>query len=228
MLNWIAIWVGVWPFGLGGPLQSNTDPSVPVSTTSWRAPSCRCSGAIRSSRACTSACSSRWRRGGVLGDPQPHGLGLRVRAVGFNPTRRAGGISVGGNYVLVMLICGRSPAWPERSTCWLADPGRDERRRSLRDRFPWIRRGAARRNMAVGTTSGAAVRCCWLLDPRSATSISLSFERSWPALARRLIIQGLIVLFVDVGYPRRLPWRLRRKLRGKSAAPDDPAVQVAA
>ena len=33
MLNWIAIWVGVWVFGLGGPLQ-NDDPArvdVPVS-----------------------------------------------------------------------------------------------------------------------------------------------------------------------------------------------------
>ncbi len=31
MLNWIALWVGVWLFGLGGPLQSKVDNDVPVS-----------------------------------------------------------------------------------------------------------------------------------------------------------------------------------------------------
>lgn len=31
MLSWIAIWVGVWLFGLGGPLQSEQQRSIPVS-----------------------------------------------------------------------------------------------------------------------------------------------------------------------------------------------------
>ena len=31
MLNWIAIWVGSFLFGLGGPLQSDTQTSVPIS-----------------------------------------------------------------------------------------------------------------------------------------------------------------------------------------------------
>ena len=31
MLNWIAIYGGLFLFGLGGPLQSDTDTSVPVS-----------------------------------------------------------------------------------------------------------------------------------------------------------------------------------------------------
>ena len=31
MLNWIAVWVGVFLFGLGGPLQNDTQPAVPVS-----------------------------------------------------------------------------------------------------------------------------------------------------------------------------------------------------
>src|SRR3954452_14954613 len=31
MLNWIAIWVGVFLFGLGGPLQNDTQEFVPVS-----------------------------------------------------------------------------------------------------------------------------------------------------------------------------------------------------
>ena len=63
MLNYTAIYVGVYLFGLGGPLQS-ADPaaaSIPVSDRRrWRARGCRCSGATRSCRACTSASSSRW------------------------------------------------------------------------------------------------------------------------------------------------------------------------
>ena len=31
MLNWIAIWVGAFLFGLGGPLQNDTQPFVPIS-----------------------------------------------------------------------------------------------------------------------------------------------------------------------------------------------------
>src|SRR4029079_8525360 len=31
MLNWIVLWVGVYLFGLGGPLQNDTQTSVPVS-----------------------------------------------------------------------------------------------------------------------------------------------------------------------------------------------------
>jgi simple sugar transport system permease protein len=31
MLNWIAIWIGQFLFGLGGPLQNDTQPFVPVS-----------------------------------------------------------------------------------------------------------------------------------------------------------------------------------------------------
>ncbi len=31
MLNWIAVWVGVWLFSLGGPLQNKAQKSIPVS-----------------------------------------------------------------------------------------------------------------------------------------------------------------------------------------------------
>ena len=56
MLNWTAVYVGVYLFGLGGPLQ-NDDPQQrpsPSPTTSSRARGCRSSGATRSCRACTS------------------------------------------------------------------------------------------------------------------------------------------------------------------------------
>ena len=65
-------------------------------------------GRSASSRACTSACSSRSRRllvfWVILNRTR---TGFEVRAVGFNPeAARSAGISVGRNYVLVMAICG--------------------------------------------------------------------------------------------------------------------------
>ena len=45
MLNYTAICIGVYLFGLGGPLQNDTDARCRCRTTSWRARSCRCSGA---------------------------------------------------------------------------------------------------------------------------------------------------------------------------------------
>ena len=108
MLNYIAIWTGVFLFGLGGPLQSDTDTSVPI--------------------------SNDIAEGAKLpvfwGDPLLQGLhvglfialaallvfwvllnrtrtGYEVKAVGFNPeAARTAGISVGKNYVLVMAVCG--------------------------------------------------------------------------------------------------------------------------
>jgi simple sugar transport system permease protein len=31
MLNWIALWIGVWLVNVGGPLQNDAQKSVPVS-----------------------------------------------------------------------------------------------------------------------------------------------------------------------------------------------------
>ena len=59
MLNWIAVWIGVFLFGLGGPLQSDTDKSVPVSNDIVEGAKLPVFWGDPSSRACTSACSSR-------------------------------------------------------------------------------------------------------------------------------------------------------------------------
>jgi ABC-type uncharacterized transport system permease subunit len=110
MLNWVAVWVGVYLFGLNGPLQ-NSDPqqqSVPVSND-----------VVSSAKLPV-----------FWGDPELQGLhvglfialaavlvfwvlvnrskvGYEVRAVGFNPeAARYGGISVARNYILVMAVCG--------------------------------------------------------------------------------------------------------------------------
>jgi simple sugar transport system permease protein len=108
MLNWIAIWLGVYLFQLGGPLQDPTQASVPVSRTV----------------AASAKLPVFW------GPPQLQGLdigifialalvvvfwilvhrtrlGYEVRAVGFNPDAASyAGMSVGRSYVRVMLICG--------------------------------------------------------------------------------------------------------------------------
>jgi general nucleoside transport system permease protein len=108
MLNWIAVWVGVWLFGLGGPLQNPDTPSVPVSKD-----------VLASAKLPV-----------FWGNPNLQGLhigifiavaflfvfwallnrsttGYEVRAVGFNPDAAASsGISVARNYVKVMAICG--------------------------------------------------------------------------------------------------------------------------
>jgi general nucleoside transport system permease protein len=110
MLNWIAVWVGLYLFALDGPLQ-NSDPaeqSVPVSNE-----------VVASAKLPV-----------FWGDPELQGLhigifialaavvvfwvilnrsttGYEVRAVGLNPeAARYGGISVGRNYILVMAVCG--------------------------------------------------------------------------------------------------------------------------
>jgi simple sugar transport system permease protein len=108
MLNYVAIWVGAWAFGVGGPLQNATDPSVPLSD----------------------AVLAPARLPVIWGDPVLQGLhlgivlallalglfwlvldrsrrGFEVRAVGFNPeAARYAGMSVASTYVRVMLLSG--------------------------------------------------------------------------------------------------------------------------
>ena len=108
MLNWIAIWLGVYLFQLGGPLQDPHQASVPVSKT-----------VVASAKLPV-----------FWGDPALQGLdigifialalvvvfwviiyrtrlGYEVRAVGFNPDAASyAGIGVGRSYVKVMLMCG--------------------------------------------------------------------------------------------------------------------------
>ena len=91
MLNWIAIWIGVWLFGLGGPLQSDVDKSVPVSADIVGGR--EAAGVLGRSRAAGPARRAvhRARRAGrVLGAAQPHGDRLRGARGRLQPGRRAG------------------------------------------------------------------------------------------------------------------------------------------
>jgi ABC-type uncharacterized transport system permease subunit len=108
MLNWIAIWLGVYLFQLGGPLQDPTQSSVPVSKTvvaSAKLPvfwgSAQLQGLdigifIALAAVVVFAIIINRTR-----------LGYEIRAVGFNPDAASyAGMNVRRNYVRVMLICG--------------------------------------------------------------------------------------------------------------------------
>jgi ABC-type uncharacterized transport system permease subunit len=108
MLNWIALWISVYLFGLGGPLQNSTQPDVPVSND----------------------IVPKAHLPVFWGDPELQGLhiglfialvagvvfwivlqrsrwGFEARAVGYNPeAARYAGIKVGRTYVRVMVLCG--------------------------------------------------------------------------------------------------------------------------
>jgi len=221
MLNWIAVWTGAFLFGLGGPLQSDTNTSVPVSNDIVEG----------------AKLPVFW------GDPLLQGLhvglfialaallvfwvllnrtrtGFEVRAVGFNPeAARAAGISVGRNYVLVMAVCGLFAGlagsldvlgWQFRvatNDIAISELG-----------FLGIAVALLGRNTATGVlfsalffgalVTGTSVRN---LDPAV-------FE---PALAVNLtgIIQGLVVLLVSADILVVYVWRLRSKLRRGAAPP---------
>jgi general nucleoside transport system permease protein len=108
MLNWIAIYVGGFLFGLGGPLQNDTQTSVPVSNdvvegaklpVFWGDPLLQ--GLHIGFFIAVGALVVYWV---VLNRTT---LGYGVRAVGFNPeAARYGGIGVARNYFVAMAISG--------------------------------------------------------------------------------------------------------------------------
>jgi general nucleoside transport system permease protein len=226
MLNWIALWTGVFLFGLGGPLQSDTDTSVPISNdiaegaklpVFWGEPLLQ--GLHIGIFIALAALLVFWV---ILNRTR---TGYEVRAVGFNPeAARAAGISVGKNYVLVMAICGLFAGlagsldvlgWQFRvatNTIQISSIG-----------FLGIAVALLGRNTAVGVffsalffgalVTGTSVRN---LDPEV-------FE---PALASNLteIIQGLVILMVSADILVVYLWRLRGKLRRGSAPPAEAPV----
>jgi general nucleoside transport system permease protein len=231
MLNWVAIWVGFWLFGLGGPLQNDTQKSVPVSND-----------VVAGAKLPV-----------IWGDPELQGLhigifialaalivfwvmlnrttrGFEVRAVGFNPeAARASGISVAKNYVIVMAVCGAFAGlagtldvlgWEFRvatNDIQISQIG-----------FLGIAVALLGRNTAVGVlfssllfgalVTGTSVRN---LDPNVFP----------PELANNLtlIIQGLVVLFVSADVLVTWLWRLRGKApwrRRESTAGEPVAVEA--
>jgi general nucleoside transport system permease protein len=108
MLNYTAIYVGQYLFGLGGPLQNDAQRSVPVSNdvligarlpVFWGDPELQ--GLHVGLFIALAALVVFWV---VLNRST---IGYEVRAVGLNPeAARYGGMSVAKNYFLVMAVCG--------------------------------------------------------------------------------------------------------------------------
>ena len=201
MLNWTAVYLGSYLFGLGGPLQ-NSDPtqqSIPVSND-----------VVQGARLPV-----------FWGDPELQGLhigifialfatilfwillnrsvtGYEVRAVGFNPdAAEYGGISAGRNYVKVMFVCGvlAGLAGALDVLGWQFRLATNDIQISQVGFFG-IAVALLGRNTAGGTVI-AALLFGALLNGTSVRNLDPTIFA--PELATNLtyIIQGLIVLFVS-------------------------------
>jgi ABC-type uncharacterized transport system permease subunit len=226
MLNWTAVYVGLYLFGLGGPLHSD-DPdsaSIPVSNDVLE----------------SAQLPVFW------GDPELQGLhigifialvvavlfwillnrsvtGFEVRAVGFNPdAAEYAGISAGRNYLKVMLICGLLAGlggaldvlgWQFRlatNDIQVSQVG-----------YLGIAVALLGRNTALGTVV-AALLFGALLNGTSVRNLDPSIFDPQLAVNLTWIIQGLIVLFVSAPVlvttlsPAR--WRRRRARRAEATS----------
>ncbi len=222
MLNWIAVWTGIWLVNLGGPLQNNEQRSVPVSPD-----------VVEGAKLPV-----------FWGDPELQGLhvglfvalaallvfwvllnrsvtGYEVRAVGFNPeAARTAGISVGRNYVLVMAICGLFAGLAASLDVlgWQFRVARNDIEISNIG-FLGIAVALLGRNTAVGTLFSALLFGALITGTSVRNLDPLVFP---PELATALtfIIQGLIVLLVSADLLVVYLWRLRGRFRRGGGRPE--------
>ena len=222
MLNWIVVWVGVFFFGLGGPLQNDTQPFVPVSNDVLE----------------ESKLKVFW------GDPLLQGLhvgffvalaalvvywitlnrttlGYEVRAVGFSPeAARYGGISVRRNYFLAMAISGlfAGLAGALDIVGWQYRLNTNDILLSASAGIGFVGIAVALlgRNTAVGVGLSGLLFAA-LLTGTSTRNLDPEIFRPELASNLTLLIQGLVVLFVgaDVLILSLLGLRKRRRLRAE-------------
>jgi general nucleoside transport system permease protein len=199
MLNWIAVWIGVWAFYLGGPLQTGRDPNLPVSED-----------VVEGAKLPV-----------FWGDPILQGLhvgifialaavvvfwfilnrsttGYEVRAVGFNPhAARYSGMNVGKNYILVMAVCGlfAGMAGAMDVLGWQFRIATNDIQFTLIGFFG-IAVALLGRNTASGTVAAALLFGALISGTSQRNLDPTVFE---PSLASNLtyIIQGLVILIVS-------------------------------
>jgi ABC-type uncharacterized transport system permease subunit len=213
MLNYTAIYIGLYLFGLGGPLQNDREATLPVSND-----------VVESARLPV-----------FWGDPILQGLhiglfialvavvafwfllnrsttGYEVRAVGLNPeAARYSGMSVAKNYVLVMAVCGLFAG-----LAGALDVLGWQFRIATNDievnqwGFTGIAVALLGRNTASGTVAAALLFGALFSGTSQRNLDPTVFE---PELAANLtfILQGLVVLFVSADV---LVLRLLRRGRG--------------
>ncbi len=206
---------------VGGPLQNDTQKSVPVSND-----------VVESVKLPV-----------FWGDPELQGLhiglfvalamllvfwvllnrtvtGYEVRAVGFNPdAAQAAGISVSRNYILVMAVCGlfAGLAGSLEILGWQFRVARNDIEISQIG-FLGIAVALLGRNTAIGTMF-AALLFGALLTGTSVRNLDPAVFPPELATALTSIIQGLIVLFVSADILVVYLWRLRRRLRPRRSDP---------
>jgi general nucleoside transport system permease protein len=199
MLNYTALYIGFYLFGVDGPLQNDEDESLAVSNEILEA----------------AHLPVFW------GDPVLQGLhiglfvallavvvfwlvlnrsttGYEVRAVGLNPeAARYSGISVGKSYVLVMAVCGvfAGLAGALDVLGWQFQVGTDDIQ-TAQVGFFGIAVALLGRNTASGTVASAILFGALISGTSQRNLDPTIFE---PSLAENLtlIIQGLVVLFVS-------------------------------
>ncbi len=199
MLNYIALWIGVWLFSLGGPLQNEAQKSIPVSEdvvegaklpVFWGDPVLQ--GLHIGIFIALFAVVVFW----VLLNRST--IGFEVRAVGFNPeAARYSGMSVGKNYFLVMAVCGLFAG-----LAGAIDVLGWQFRIATNDLpivyfgFIGIAVALLGRNTAIGTVAAALLFGALYSGTSQRNLDPTIFE---PSLAQNLtfIIQGLVILIVS-------------------------------
>ncbi len=199
MLNWIAVWVGVWLFSQGGPLQNDAEKSLPVSNdivegaklpVFWGDPVLQ--GLHIGLFIALFAVVVFW----ILLNRST--IGYEVRAVGFNPeAARYSGMNVGKNYIFVMAVCGvfAGLAGAMDILGWQFRIATVDIQITLIGFFG-IAVALLGRNTAVGTVAAALLFGALLSGTSQRNLDPAIFE---PSLAQNLtyIIQGLVILIVS-------------------------------
>lgn len=218
MLNWIAIWVGKFLFGLGGPLQNAEQPAIPISekvtdgaklTVFWGDPEFQ--GLSIGIFIAVAALLVYWI---ILNRTT---LGYGVKAVGFNPdAARYGGISVSRNYFLAMAISGAFAGlagaldilgWQFQIAT--SDIGASQ------IGFVGIAVALLGRNTAVGVGLSALL-FAGLINGTSTRNLDPTIFQPELASNLTLLIQGLVVLFVGADV---IVLSILRRARRRKPAP---------
>jgi len=226
MLNYCALWIGVWAFGLGGPLHSDapSDKSIPISN----------------------AVDGDARLPVFWGDPELQGLhvgifialvvlalfwvllnrsvaGYEARAVGFNPdAAEYGGIHAGRTYTKVMLICGAFAGLAGAIDVlgWQFAVATNDIQNAGVVGAGFI--GIAVALLGRNTTSGvlfSALLFGALINGTSVRNLDPAIFQPELAPSLTLIIQGLIVLLVSAPVIVTALYRLRpRRARAQEEA----------
>jgi general nucleoside transport system permease protein len=198
MLNWIAIWVGVYCFQLGGPLHNPHQPSTPVSNSVVAGAKLPVFWGSKTLQGLDVGIFISLALAVVFGLLiKRTRLGYEARTVGFNPDAASyAGVNVGRTWVRVMLICGAFAGVAAALDVlgWKFSLFTNDIQTSQIG-FYGIAVALLGRNTAGGTVA-AAVLFGALLTGTSNRNINLSID---PTLVQYLtfMIEGMIILLVS-------------------------------